>query len=357
MSPTARNAVGLLTFYIEFAILYVELFLRSSYTIAHFGPLSDKKEREKIMSIRKLVAEKIEIFRKQIAVWDSPSASPEAKGKVVVDLLGNDPRFLNAVGKLATTKTVVVRATEEKPVVASVPTIPAFKTPLPPVKFASSVPTKPVPATAPARTLESMQVETPEQKRDKFFSILTGFLAGKRIDFEKTRGFMASVFRSGVSLARENWETIFAAMKKAAINSFYLLDSANAPKFFAVAPADLTDDYVFGQDGAMVLILADISELEGGNKMPNWLVAKVWILMAALITIESQLDDFGIGRVQALLTAVEGVDGPENLIGEIRSLLPTAEGDDSDSRPLATATIGEILKAKETARAFASQLQ
>lgn len=263
------------------------------------------------MSIRKLVAEKIEILRKQIAVWDSPSSSPEAKGKVVVSLMGNDPRFLGAIAKLATTS---------KPAVKELPPVPVRAITLP----ALPKPAAPLPADVSARTLQPAgPVETPERRRDRFFSILAGFLAGKKIDFEKTREFMASVFRSGVSLTRENWETLFSGMKEAVANGFYLLEAANAPKFFAAAPMDLVDDYVFGPDGAMILVLADISELKSGSKMPNRLVAKIWVLMAALAAIGDRLDDFGIGRVEALLTAVVEANGPEGLIGEIRSLLPT----------------------------------
>lgn len=228
--------------------------------------------------------------------------------------------------------------------------------PLPEKLVASSAPAKPVPVTAPARTL--IQEKTPEQRLDGWFKILSDFVDRKRrIDPEKTCALTASVLRSEVVLVRKHWEKFFEALERADEIGFSITGKAvDHVKMFAAAPADLVDKRVFGQGGMMISTLANLSELT--DKMPGWLISKIRVLMVALWAIENQLDDFGTGRVRALLTAVEGADGPESLIEEIRSLLPTADGeDDSDSRPLATATIGEILRDKETAKAFASRLQ
>lgn len=311
------------------------------------------------MSIRKIVAEKINDLREKIAIWDSPSASSEAKGNALASLVGNDPRFWGVIAKLATNKKPMVETAD--PAVIPVSTVIMSK-PIPTEKFAKLSPasTRPVPATAPARTLQppAKPEETPEQRRDKFFSILTGFIAGKRIDFEKTRNFMVSVFRSGVELTKENWKTLFAAMKRAATIGHYLIDSGSATKFFAAAPAELIDDYVFGQDGAMTLAMADLRDSEG-NSMPAWLIAKVWVLVAALVAIEDNMDEFAESRVEKLLNAVKEADGPGRLIEEIQALLPT-ETEELDFE-LPTESVGNggarIIGGEESLRAVAAAVE
>lgn len=218
-----------------------------------------------------------------------------------------------AIARLFATSTSVSTA------VVSVPT-----KPIPAEKF-FSVPVKPVPATAPARTLKQEE-KTPEQRRDGWFKILLAFVEGKmRIDPEKTCGLTAAVLRSGVALTRKHWEVFFAAMKKADEIGFSVTGKAVDPvKMFASAPTDLIDNHLFGQDGMMITTLANFSELKA-DKMPGWLIARTWVLVAALSAIENQLDEFGTGRIQVLLAAVEKLDGPEKLIGAIQSLLPTGE--------------------------------
>ncbi|OHB07676.1 MAG: hypothetical protein A3I19_00960 [Candidatus Zambryskibacteria bacterium RIFCSPLOWO2_02_FULL_38_13] len=269
------------------------------------------------MTIRQFINAEIEKLREKtkettaaLAILDNPNSSVAEKTRVMRFLfVANQALWAELFELTKPTNRKKVSVASLAPVVVSPVTRPIISTT----------------ATIPPRTLA--QEKTPERRRDVWLGILSGFLDGKRIDPIKTCAFTTSIFQSGVRLDREHWEKFFVAMKKAARCGLPIFNSkASSENGFAKAPSDLVNDFVFGQDGLMVVLMVGISELNKDDKMIPRLVAQAWILVAALSAIECQMDEFDMAKIDDLLRLIKGVDGPDRLIREIQSFLPDCTG-------------------------------
>lgn len=292
------------------------------------------------MGLKRLIENKIRMLVENTAILRDPSASFEKRGAALIAVFGNDPEVQKAVGQIAFRKE---KSVETKPVATTVISLPK---------------PAPQPSVVPARKLDTEK--SPEQRRDLWFKILGGFLSGRKIDPIKTSRMTTSVFLSGVELTLEHWQFFFNAMKKAAECGFFILhNDANPAEVFMTAPIDLLDEYVFGKDGAMVSVLANLSELNGGSRMPGWLVAKAYVLANAVSALDSRYAD-GIGEqemswVGKLQAAIEAIDGPENLIGQIRAVTNSS---DSPTEKLSRCRgAQELLQIRENLPASQIQVQ
>lgn len=117
------------------------------------------------MSIKVLVAKKINDLRDKIQLWESPSASLEQKRAVLASLVGNDPEFWGAVVKVASRDHKLAKKATPvpKPAVTAEPAViatpPALKPDMPastspaPTPGPAATSRKFLPATGQARTL------------------------------------------------------------------------------------------------------------------------------------------------------------------------------------------------------------
>lgn len=195
------------------------------------------------------------------------------------------------------------------------PATPAKPTNVP--QPAAAVPATPAPkpvlsATGPARTVEATPV-SPENRRDKWVKILSSFVAGSaHIDWGKTSQFTTSIFQSNVSILPEHWQVFFDAMRKAAsLGKFILHKDADPLKVFKQAPLNLLDDFVFGQDGAIVSCLSSFSEVAG--TMPSWLIGKTSVCLDAIEAL-SEGRKFGpqeVRQIKKLADEIEAHNGPD----------------------------------------------
>lgn len=288
-------------------------------------------------SIRNLVADKINKLREQIKVWDDPNASSEAKGVVLSQLVGSDVAIWSQIARVAgrktVTKTVLAPA---QPILPAKPameksaptpgTILPVSSPAPksaPVAATKFMPAKPAlpTGTAPARTLQvAIKEPTLVEKRDRFINLLRQFVQDNgRIDGAKVRGNLAGMLDSGVELEPKHFEVVFAAARKAGEIGFYILDRKTSSVFYR-APAETVDAHVFGQDGELVQVLAEMSE--AGEKVSNKTVARTHILIDALDALKKagRLGEFEIGRVEALLAATRRANH-QRLIEEVEEIL------------------------------------
>lgn len=167
-------------------------------------------------------------------------------------------------------------------------------------------------------------VKTPEMQRDALMGILYKFLSGEEwIDAERTRGFIASVFNSGVELKDEHWQIMLESVRISWGRNMYLLDRSISSEFFDSAPPHLLRQTVFGDDGLIVTTIAQLSEV--CNLIPPALIAKTHVVVDAVDAIDRGKDpglrDNEIDRLKNLESAVRTAQGPGNLLDKIEEIL------------------------------------
>lgn len=199
------------------------------------------------------------------------------------------------------------------------------------------------PPTAPARKIEPAQ-QNPEEKRRKLFEILQSFVSGKMIKVPETVGFVASVVAASTDFSTEQWQIMLDAVKKNSQAHLPLFKREVATKIFNAAPIEMLSDAVFGQDGLFVRVFAQLSEL-GEKGMPGGLKAACFTLANATDAfdrrIEGGLDEQEIAQVGRLIGMIEAADGPENLLGELRTIF---SGDNSEEDVPARATLAQVAR-------------
>lgn len=302
------------------------------------------------MSIRKIVLGTIENLRQQIAIWDDPNASSEAKGRVLSVLVGNDPHFWSEVAKRAIirpastapmTKEEIVREVEKMETVAE-PLVSKQTT------MVLSSATSPAPATAPARTLASVptpaSTTAPARKITEsdgglktWVGFLTGAIKGSNIPWKTAQNLTTKLFLGGVKLTQEQWTLFFAALKAADEKGNHLLDTKAKPAtIFASAPVELVDDLLFGRDGILPSVTGEVADCDG--KMENWLCAKCSIVLDAVeaVDIGKEIGKQEEKLVEKFLNAIDQANGPDWLIEKGKMIwsgpqVPVG----STSRPLA----------------------
>lgn len=295
-------------------------------------------------SIKNLIADKINEVRGMLKILDDPKASNEAKGTVLADLVGSDPAFWQQIAavvsrKPATKKVIAAPAqqpTAAKTVQTTAPTpgtilsAPA-PAPKPPVVATKLMPAKPaaLTGTAPARMLQVAPPAKPEptlvEKRDRFVNKLKQFVNdGAKIDGAEIRRNLEGMLGSGVELESKHFEAVFTAAKKASEVGFYIIDKKSTGIFYR-APVEVVDNYVFGQDGEMVQVLAGLNETNDIGKAGK-IVARTYIMLDALDAMKKagRLGEFENSRVEALFGAFKRL-GHEKLADEINQLLSSSQ--------------------------------
>ncbi|OHB15483.1 MAG: hypothetical protein A2431_02660 [Candidatus Zambryskibacteria bacterium RIFOXYC1_FULL_39_10] len=241
------------------------------------------------MSIKKLVAEKIEKIRKMIAVWDSPATSIGEKAEVAKAVMVGDPNFWIEItkrasapkrNKVAKTAKVAVIQTAPEPVATTTTKVVAVQKA--PISTAvRSTPAKPVPATAPARTLK---VQPKVAGTSVFAAKLNGAAKevglenhtplGRLQDLLKTDGRKGEYWKElrellGVCLQKKliqevsDWKLLVAKMKK---NLFFSGKKGQA--FLAQCPREGVEDLLLSDDGLWNLIEALKTEGEINDSTP-----------------------------------------------------------------------------------------
>lgn len=168
----------------------------------------------------------------------------------------------------------------------------------------------------PAKTIES--------NRDTLMGILQNFISGRKTDFDKTMSFIASVFNSGVELRVEHWQTLLDALRFSWERNIRLLDKSISSRFFDCAPPDLLRQTLFGDDGLVVMTIAQLSEVASGQ-VPPALVAKTFVAVDAADAIDRGKDgvlrDNEIARLAKLKSAILTAQGPDRLLEKIEEIL------------------------------------
>jgi len=296
------------------------------------------------MSIKRLVAEKIERLRGMIAVWDSPTASQEEKGKVLSAIIGDEPKFWAEIAKRASaTKRVATIKAEEivqaKPeLVATTKTVIAEKapTPAPPAK-ARLAPAKPVPATAPARELTEKK-----SPFEQFIGFLAAFVADKRrLNVSKTCEAAANLLTEGLKMTVDQANTLFAAIRKADSLGLHILDRRTDLAFLENVPAEVLSDHMFGLEGALNTLIAKV---RGAGEKDKWIIPLVLFNTRILLVLDKKggLGEVELSRTEALLIALQGnteIKFPDYVFEDLRSIVgpvdPHWKGNDMMAKKMA----------------------
>jgi hypothetical protein len=207
-------------------------------------------------------------------------------------------------------------------VASLMPTAPAKSAPAPAKVATASPAPKPVaiapakpaqPAMAPARTLATDTVELMKT----WLGYLRGVVAGKHDPklIQGVQKLTVRIFREGIKLTADNWSMFFSALTTANKNGNHIIDrSANPLAIFTMAPVDLVIEYVFGTDGFLVGVTADLADLRG--EMQPWMIAKANIVLDAVEAIKANagLNGEQGGLVNKMINLVENAGGPEPLV-------------------------------------------
>jgi len=188
-------------------------------------------------------------------------------------------------------------------------------------------PAKPVPATEPARELR--MEKTPEQNKEELMKFLTSFVEGGEINPKKTLFKIASVAKTGVALNREEWGIFFRALLRADEISlenpmFHIIDGKCDPtKFFMLAPPDMLLAYLCSKEGLILKIKVFFSEIQEGQKIEGYLLAKVALLLD-LVWVAKQtakLTEKEEGKLAWLVPALQKNGAPEGLIDDAYGMM------------------------------------
>ncbi len=278
------------------------------------------------MSIRNSIAEKIEKIRQHIGVWDDPKSSREEKAEALAKLVGNDPAVWSAIAAVVSRKPMTrfgekgVARTEAKSSVASA--LLAVENPKP---ARQKVVPKPVSATAPARVLDEPMGD---EVVKTWVGFLTGITRGSKIPWETCQRLTSKLFTGGFLPTLEQWNLLFSAMKKAnEVGRFIVGNSAKPAEIFASAPAELLEDYLFGQEGIVPHLTGEVKDAKVGG-MPAWLCAKLSICLDAIEVLDEKrgLDEQEENLVGKFIDAIEGRNPPDWLFEKGRAFWGSSEG-------------------------------
>ena len=197
--------------------------------------------------------------------------------------------------------------------------------PIPVQKYAT--PAKPVPAvlkpTAPARTIKPVQSAefNSTNALKTWLGQLGGIVKNGNAPWKVVQGTTARLFKSGVKLTSDQWQLLFAAMKAAHECGQHIVNNDAKPaELFATAPAEMVDDYLFGQDGILPSLTGEVSDLYG--PMPEWLCAKCSIVLDAIKTVDDRqkLGEQEVARLDNFLKAIESKNPPRWLFEKGRNV-------------------------------------
>lgn len=206
--------------------------------------------------------------------------------------------------------------------------------PLPPV-----IPAQPVPATAPARELSD------KSPLERFIDFLAGFVAGKRrLSVQETCRKSAELLVSGIEMTFDQANTLFAAIRKADLHGMHIIDRRTDLAFLKGVPADVLSDYMFGLEGILNTLIANV---RGATDKDGWIIPQVVFNVRVLSALDkkNKLGEVELSRTEALLAALQATEGvteikfPNSVFEELRSLVgpvdPHWKGNDVMAKKLA----------------------
>ena len=217
---------------------------------------------------------------------------------------------------------VATAASQGTPAPALKPVVLAPK-PVPQAPAAASVASlKPVLTAAPARELRAPEQEPslPDLKKT-FLAFLTAISRGDSVPWPAVQKGALNLFKSSVKLALGEWGLLFTAMKMAAEKGKYIVSSdvVWAQAFYKEVPTGMLEDYVFGQDGALVQFMASLHDLRG--QMPSWMVAKAHVTLDLINIVDEGLpeglDKHSLTRVEDLEKLLDSKDAPDSLFEKL----------------------------------------
>jgi hypothetical protein len=225
----------------------------------------------------------------------------------------------------------LMSATASKPTATVTP----IKVVAPPAPKPAASPTaaKPV-QTAPARTLVDSK---------KWFGFLRDIVGGKtdQKTMRSVQGLTIQIFHDGFKLLAEDWKLFFAALKAANKGGQHIVEKeANPPMIFKLAPVALVRDFIFGQDGFLVILLAEIGD-HAKEEMAPWMCAKTNICLDAVeeVDIKSKLDDTEATWLGRLINLLKAKQGPGRLIQKAEDILNGADLDTIHRRAMVTSDV------------------
>ncbi|MEK7669413.1 MAG: hypothetical protein AAB350_02365 [Patescibacteria group bacterium] len=246
----------------------------------------ETNHKEIHMSIKKLVAEKIESIRSMIAVWDNPIASQEEKGKVLSTILGHEPKFWEEIARRALASKHSKKATKADVVQAKAEPITATNVVVvqkaPVSMVARPTPAKLVAATAQARTLRVQPaVAGTSDFADKLNGAAKGIgledhtplarfrqllkMEGRQVGsyWAELRGLLEVVLQKKAIQEVSDWKLLVAKAKK---NLFF--GGKNGGAFLAQCPKEGVADLLLADDGLWALIEDIRIEREANQSSP-----------------------------------------------------------------------------------------
>jgi hypothetical protein len=280
--------------------------------------------------MRSIVSNAIEEFRlrtKVLAVLDNPSATMENRAEAIEIVLTGNPNFWLAVAKRTYRKPVSVPApVPEIRVTKPAPALTETAQPAP----VPAPQSRPVVATAPARTLQS----NPAELLKTWIGYMRGIVNGKNMPWPAVQSLTTRIFTAGMKLSRDEWELLFTAMKAANSRQnpqHIITRDAKPAKIFKAAPVELIEDFLFGHEGVVPSLTGEVADCDG--ELPVCLQAKTSIVLDAIEAVDNGngLDEQEERLVNNLLNVVEAKNAPDWLIEKGKLIWGSSEDVPNDS--------------------------
>ena len=180
------------------------------------------------------------------------------------------------------------------------------------------------PPTAPARQLEPEPVDNRfDNWKRGLKRVVEGKIEGGLSGFFKDlQAATQSVFQAGFELANGDWELLFSAMKRARETGNFIVGNLCKPGLiFKEAPTNLLQEHLFGIDGAVVAVTAEVADC--GELLSLWLGPKAGIVfdMAFALNGRVAVDEIDRRKLRLLKKAIgEKGNVPDWLEAKFKSL-------------------------------------
>lgn len=260
----------------------------------------------------------IEEFRKRtkvLSVLEDPRAPLADRAEAIRSVMLEKPEFWIEIARRTASKQTSAPVSAQPTVDPKTETAPAAKQETTPAKPA-------VPVTAPARTL------TPESESNfiLWVQLLKDATKDQKTPWKDLQVLTTKVFRSEVKLSQYHWKLLFAAVKMADQRGSHVINNDAGPaKIFAMAPVELVDDLLFGQDGILRSLTREIRGIRG--KTPIWLYTRASIVLDAIAVVDENpgLDDQEDKQADDFFEALRSKNVPDWLATKAKMILGCGE--------------------------------
>lgn len=164
------------------------------------------------------------------------------------------------------------------------------------------------PPTAPARQLEPESVDTRfENWLRGLRRVVEGKIEGGLRDFYQALQVVTQgIVDAGHKLEADNWQLLFSAMKEARKSGNYIVGNSCKPAiFFKSAPTNLLQESLFGTDGVVVSVTAEVADC--GELLPLWLPPKAGIGLDMVSALKGRVtvDEIDLRKLRRLKKVVD----------------------------------------------------